>query len=67
MLCTNMVQLWDDLFAVAEKVGLHILLTPYDTFFIGRRWQYHPYNRANGGPCTRAFSDQVASYPAAAK
>ena len=47
----NMLQLWDDLFALAEKVGLHILLTPYDTFFMGKRWRYHPYNRANGGPC----------------
>ena len=47
----NMVQLWDDLFALAEKVGLHILLTPYDTFFMGRRWRFHPYSRANGGPC----------------
>jgi hypothetical protein len=46
-----MVQLWDDLFALAEKVGLRILLTPYDTFFMWTRWQYHPYNRRNGGPC----------------
>ena len=48
----NMVQLWDDLFALAEKVGLHILLTPYDTFFMWTRWKYHPYNHHNGGPCS---------------
>jgi mannan endo-1,4-beta-mannosidase len=48
----NMVRLWDDLFSLCEKVGLHILLTPYDTFFMWQRWGRHPYNRKNGGPCT---------------
>lgn len=48
----NMVRLWDDLFAVCERVGLRILLTPFDTFFTWTRWGKHPYNRANGGPCT---------------
>ena len=47
----NMVQLWDDLFAICSRVGMYILLTPYDTFFTWNRWRYHPYNRANGGPC----------------
>ena len=46
-----MVQLWDDLFALAEEAGLRILLTPLDTFFHYVRWDIHPYNRANGGPC----------------
>jgi mannan endo-1,4-beta-mannosidase len=48
----NMVQLWDDLFALLERVGLRVLLTPYDTFFMWIRWRHHPYNRANGGVCT---------------
>jgi hypothetical protein len=47
----NMIQLWDDLFALLEKVGLRVLLTPYDTFFMWIRWRDHPYNRKNGGPC----------------
>jgi hypothetical protein len=47
----NMVQLWDDLFALCEQYGLRILLTPVDTFWMWLRWQRHPYNRANGGPC----------------
>ncbi|MET0398690.1 MAG: hypothetical protein ABW277_18010 [Longimicrobiaceae bacterium] len=47
----NMVQLWDDLFAICERVGMRILLTPFDTFFTWMRWKKHPYNRANGGPC----------------
>lgn len=46
-----MVQLWDDLFALCERIGLYLLLTPFDTFFTWRRWKKHPYNRANGGPC----------------
>jgi mannan endo-1,4-beta-mannosidase len=47
----NMVRLWDDLFALCEKYGLRILLTPFDTFWMWRRWKDHPYNRANNGPC----------------
>lgn len=47
----NMVRLWDDLFAMLERVGLRVLLTPYDTFFMWIRWRDHPYNRRNGGPC----------------
>lgn len=46
----NMVRLWDDLFGLLEKVGLHVLLTPFDTFFMWVRWSDHPYNRKNGGP-----------------
>ncbi|UOQ68379.1 hypothetical protein [Hymenobacter volaticus] len=47
----NMVRLWDDLFALCEKHGLRILLTPYDTFWMWIRWKHHPYNKQNGGPC----------------
>lgn len=48
----NMVRLWDDLFALAENYGIRFLLTPYDTFWMRVRWQYHPYNRkAAGGIC----------------
>ena len=47
-----MVSLWDDLFALLERVGLYVLLTPFDTFFTWIRWRHHPYNRANGGPCS---------------
>jgi mannan endo-1,4-beta-mannosidase len=47
----NMVQLWDDLFTICERVGMHILLTPFDTFFTWIRWAKHPYARRNGGPC----------------
>ena len=45
----NMVQLWDDIFALCEKYGLRILLTPYDTFWMWIRWAKHPYNSVNGG------------------
>ena len=45
-----MVQLWDDLFALCECIGLRILLTPLDTFWMWTRWQHHPWNKANRGP-----------------
>jgi mannan endo-1,4-beta-mannosidase len=45
-----MVQLWDDLFAMCELVGLRILLTPVDTFWTWLHWHWHPWNHANGGP-----------------
>lgn len=48
----TMVRLWDDLFALCARVGLRILLTPFDTFFHWRRWSRHPYNIRNGGPCS---------------
>jgi mannan endo-1,4-beta-mannosidase len=47
----SMVQLWDDLFALCARHGVRILLTPFDTFWMWKRWRFHPYNRANGGPC----------------
>ena len=47
----DMVQLWDDLFAMCERYGLRILLTPFDTFWLWLKWHRHPYNAANGGPC----------------
>jgi mannan endo-1,4-beta-mannosidase len=49
----NMVRMWDDLFALLERVGLRVLLTPFDTFFMWIRWRRHPYARANGGMCAR--------------
>src|SRR3954463_528307 len=49
----NMIQLWDDMFALCEKHGLRILLTPYDTFWMWLRWKHHPYKKSNGGPCDK--------------
>ena len=45
------IQIWDDLFPLAAEAGLRILLTPLDTYFHYVRWDIHPYNQANGGPC----------------
>jgi hypothetical protein len=47
----QMVRLWDDLFALCTRHGVRILLTPFDTFWMWRRWSRHPYNRKNGGVC----------------
>ncbi len=46
-----MVRLWDDLIALGERHGIRFLLTPFDTFFMARRWRHHPYAKARGGPC----------------
>ncbi|MDJ0367912.1 hypothetical protein QMK33_22445 [Hymenobacter sp. H14-R3] len=48
----HMVRLWDDLFALCAKYGLRVLLTPFDTYWMGRRWRHHPYQQAQGGPGT---------------
>lgn len=45
-----MVQLWDDLIALGERRGIRFLLTPFDTFFMARRWATHPYAQVMGGP-----------------
>jgi mannan endo-1,4-beta-mannosidase len=45
-----MVRLWDDLFDMCERVGLRILLTPVDTFWMWLHWHRHPWNSAHGGP-----------------
>jgi hypothetical protein len=47
-----MVQLWDDLIALCERVGMRLLLTPVDTFWTWLHWKRHPWNRLNGGPLT---------------
>jgi mannan endo-1,4-beta-mannosidase len=46
-----MVQFWDDFIALAEKHGLYLLLTPYDTFWQATNWDKYPYSAAMGGPC----------------
>ena len=57
-----LVKLWDDLFARCAQHGLRILLTPWDTFWMARRWHRHPYNATNGGPAGRP-SDFFTSEP----
>lgn len=46
-----MVQFWDDLFLLCEKHKFRLLITPFDTFWMARRWKYHPYNKLSGGVC----------------
>jgi mannan endo-1,4-beta-mannosidase len=46
-----MVRLWDDLVALCRRTGMRLLLTPFDTFFLWKRWRFHPYSAAQGGPC----------------
>ena len=46
----GMVAYWDDLFALCEKYGIRVLLTPFDTFWMWIRFKHHPYNKRLGGP-----------------
>lgn len=54
----NLVWAWDDLFALCAQRGLRLMLTPYDTFWMWRRWRHHPYNRSNGG-CLDSMQDAL--------
>ncbi len=49
----EMVQLWDDLFALLEELGLRVLLTPFDTFWTWLKFAEHPMSRTRGGPLDR--------------
>ncbi|MEO5995334.1 MAG: hypothetical protein ABIN89_01470 [Chitinophagaceae bacterium] len=49
----NMIRMWDDIFSLCEKYSLRVLLTPYDTFWMWRRWSDHPYNIINNGVCSK--------------
>ncbi len=58
----EMVRLWDDLFALCERVGLRVFLTPFDTYWMGYRWKRYPYNAENGGPAQEkktVFTDEA--------
>ncbi len=58
----EMVRLWDDLFGLCEKIGLRVMLTPYDTYWMGYRWKRYPYNAENGGPAQEkksVFTDEA--------
>ncbi len=45
------VRTWDQLFALGEKHEIRFKLTPFDTFWMWKRWAHHAYNARNGGPC----------------
>ena len=47
----QLIAAWDVLVGLCEQAGMRLLLTPFDTFFTWMRWDSHPYNKANGGPC----------------
>lgn len=51
----SMVQFWDDFIELAERHGLYLLLTPYDTFWQIRNWDSHPYNSESICPSMREF------------
>ena len=50
----SVVEFWDQFIALAEKHGLYLLLTPYDTFWQAKNWNRYPYNSARRAVCVHA-------------
>ena len=50
---TRRWSLFEQFIPLAEKHGLYLLLTPYDTFWQAKNWGAYPYNGELGGPCPR--------------
>src|SRR3954454_12651729 len=40
---------WDDLVGLCEKYQIRLLVVPWDTFFMHKRWNKHPYSKLDGG------------------
>ncbi len=40
----ELVDFWDRFIPLAERHGLYLLLTPYDTFWQVERWEQYPYS-----------------------
>jgi len=55
---------WDNVIGLCERHGVRLLLSPWDTFFMARRWEQHPYS-AKGSPF-RGPSDFCVHRPAIA-
>jgi len=47
----KVIDFWDKFLPIAERNGLTVLITPWDTFWMDANWATNPYNAANGGPC----------------
>jgi mannan endo-1,4-beta-mannosidase len=40
---------WDDLIGLCERYGIRLLVMFWDTFFMSRRWEHHPYSAPGSG------------------
>jgi mannan endo-1,4-beta-mannosidase len=56
------VRYWDNLIGLCERHRLRLLVTFWDTFFMSRRWEHHPYGRSDSG---FAGPDSFCTSPAA--
>jgi mannan endo-1,4-beta-mannosidase len=45
----EVVRYWDNLIGLCERHKLRLLVTFWDTFFMSRRWEHHPYSRPESG------------------
>ncbi|HHV55799.1 MAG TPA: cellulase family glycosylhydrolase [Firmicutes bacterium] len=46
----RVVAFWDRFIKLAETYDIHLIITPWDPFWMERNWARNPYNRRNGGP-----------------
>lgn len=46
----RVVAFWDRFIKLAEIYDIHLIITPWDPFWMERNWSRNPYNRQNGGP-----------------
>lgn len=43
----------DNIFTLARKWDVKLMITPWDTFWMNHRWNDNPFNAKNGGPVER--------------
>ncbi|HEX8218646.1 MAG TPA: hypothetical protein VF914_05470 [Chloroflexia bacterium] len=43
------VQYWDNLIGLCERYKIRLLVQFWDTFFMSRRWEHHPYSAPGSG------------------
>jgi mannan endo-1,4-beta-mannosidase len=43
------VQYWDNLVGLCERYKIRLLVQFWDTFFMSRRWEHHPYSAPGSG------------------
>lgn len=46
----SVIKIWDEIFRLAEKYDIYLIVTPWDPFWMYENWDVNPYNEANGGP-----------------
>jgi hypothetical protein len=65
----SVVEVWDQIFALAKKYDIYLLIEPYDPYDMvipSTNWQASPFNVVNGGPL-KSLSDGFLTNPVVIK